>query len=248
MFKALKKFQIQLPLLLLLGTVLPLLAFGLISAELNRQALVNEIFRVKLHISRRGAEKITSVFDDLQHHMMIFSEFIDLSLLNREEQELQLSELLKDFPEVYGFSLLDGAGRELVRLSRDRVTLPGALSSLANDPLFIACRQGRKPVWGKVDAQDLGAIHQRLALPLLDPGSGQLTQVLLVKISLRPLFSEIEFIKLDQGGSIFVVNRSGLLLAHTDNSQVLARADFRQNPQVATFMQKKPVTPPRRYL
>ncbi|MBN2809659.1 MAG: response regulator, partial [Deltaproteobacteria bacterium] len=78
--------------------------------------------------------------------------------------------------------------------------------------------------------------------------SGQLTQVLLVTISLRPLLSEIEFIKVDQGGCIFVVNRSGLLLVHSDHSQVLARADFRQNPQVATFMQKKPVTPPRRYL
>ncbi|MBI3028087.1 MAG: HAMP domain-containing protein [Candidatus Rokubacteria bacterium] len=180
-------------------------------------------------VAGRAADQIQEFMD---HQIAELTAATELGRLWRERPGSQkeiLYRLLKLAPTVQEVRLADAGGRVVSRLARHRVYTGADLgASVEADPGF------RRAVAGEVYVGDV--FHGATAEPMVRVGvpikftATDIRGVLLAEINLKTLWDPIADLTVGRGGSAFVVDRVGRLIAHRDYSRVLLGVSLADHP------------------
>ena len=144
-----------------------------------------------------------------------------------EEWRFDLVRLTHQVPPIMEFTKIDASGRERLRVSRVAPDVVNSLADLSGEAPFVGAVSS-KVYYGPVDFRVGSEPYMTLALAGVRREAG----VSVVTVNLKFIRDVITQLKLGTGGRAYVVDASGRLLAHSDLTPVLSRADFSQLPHV----------------
>lgn len=144
-----------------------------------------------------------------------------------EEWRFDLVRLTHQVPPIMEFTKIDASGRERLRVSRVAPDVVNSLADLSGEAPFVGAVSS-KVYYGPVDFRVGSEPYMTLALAGVRRDAG----VSVVTVNLKFIRDVITQLKLGTGGRAYVVDASGRLLAHSDLTPVLSRADFSQLPHV----------------
>jgi signal transduction histidine kinase/CheY-like chemotaxis protein len=144
-----------------------------------------------------------------------------------DEWRFDLVRLLHQEPPIMEFTKIDASGRERLRVSRVAPDVVNSLADLSGGTPFVGAVSS-KVYYGPVDFRVGSEPYMTLALAGVRRDAG----VSVVTVNLKFIRDVILQLKLGAGGRAYVVDAGGRLLAHSDLTPVLRRADFSQLPHV----------------
>src|SRR5258708_2662526 len=146
----------------------------------------------------------------------------------------ELRSLLKNVPAIRDVVALGLDGREQLRLSRIRPSLPDARADHASDPAFVAAKSGQTYFGPVIFPPDSFEPRIVIAAPI-EPFRGEVIGVLSAEVNVRYVWDVVQEIKVGESGYAYVVSATGALVAHPDLHLVLQRKDLSDSPQVAAL-------------
>jgi signal transduction histidine kinase/CheY-like chemotaxis protein len=144
-----------------------------------------------------------------------------------EEWRFDMVRLLHQVPPITEFTKIDGLGRERLRASRVAPDVVNSLVDLSSEPAFVGA-VAHKVYHGPVEFRVGSEPYMTLALAGVRREAG----VSVVTVNLKFIREVISRLNLGPGGRAYVIDAGGRLLAHSDLTMVLSRADFSELPQV----------------
>ncbi|SDR44387.1 Signal transduction histidine kinase [Rhizobiales bacterium GAS113] len=151
-----------------------------------------------------------------------------------DEWRFDLVRLLHQVPPITEFTKIDASGRERLRVSRVAPDVVNSLADLSNEAPFVGALSS-KHYYGPVDFRVGSEPYMTLALAGLRHDAG----VSVVAINLKFIRDVISRLNLGAGGRAYVVDANGRLIAHSDLTPVLSRADFSQLPHVRAALARR---------
>jgi class 3 adenylate cyclase len=146
-----------------------------------------------------------------------------------QQRRIDFLRLLRQAPQITEISYLDRRGREQLLVSRLSIDVVESGKDYGNDPKFQeALSEGRyfSRVYFRRDSEPY------LSLSLRD--RGREVGVTIAEVNLKFVWDLISQIDVGGSGRAFVVDSSGLLIAHPDISLVLGKTDLSGARQVTT--------------
>ena len=156
-----------------------------------------------------------------------------------EEWRFDLVRLTHQVPPIMEFTKIDASGRERLRVSRVAPDVVNSLADLSGEAPFVGA-VANKVYYGPVDFRVGSEPYMTLALAGVRRDAG----VSVVTINLKFIRDVISQLKLGTGGRAYVVDAAGRLLAHSDLTPVLSRADFSQLSHVHAALAGKSTAAP----
>jgi len=153
-----------------------------------------------------------------------------------EQRRLDYVRLLKQVPAITEVSLLDGAGREQLRLSRLAMDVVGSQADLSRDPRFTEAKTGRL-YYGPVYFRKESEPYMTLAVK----GSGKAGGVTVAEVNLKFIWDVVSQIRIGRAGKAFVVDGQGTLIADPDIGLVLQKTSLAGLEQVKAALAGAPV-------
>jgi signal transduction histidine kinase len=138
-----------------------------------------------------------------------------------EQRRFDFIRLQRQVPAITEVSLLDGSGREQLRISRLAMDVAGSRADFSNEPRFKEARAGRV-YYGPVYFRKESEPYMTLAVA----GSGPDGGVIAVDVNLKFIWDVVSQIKIGRAGQAFVVDGQGALIAHPDISLVLQKTNL----------------------
>jgi PAS domain S-box-containing protein len=127
-------------------------------------------------------------------------------------------------------TLMDKKGQERVKVSRYQVFRPSDLKNQSKSELFEVASKGQI-YYGPFYLTTYGIPTMAIAIPIREH-RGESFAVLSAKIHLKYLWDLLPQTLVSKGGSTYVVDKQGNLLAHSDMIQVLSGLKVRHLPMV----------------
>ena len=125
--------------------------------------------------------------------------------------------VLRQVPAITDLALLDGTGREQLRVSRLSLDEVGSQLDFSNDPKFVEAQVGkpyRSPVYFRGGSEPYMTISLR----------ARNANVSVAEVNLKFIWDVVSQIKVGEHGQAYVVDGRGRLIAHPDISLVLRNA------------------------
>lgn len=144
-----------------------------------------------------------------------------------EQRALDGRRLLRQVPAIAELALLDGEGRERLRISRQAMDEIGSNADFSTDDKFKAA-VANKVYYGPV-------YFRRGTEPFITvamAGARRDTGVSVAEVNLTHIWDVVNQIRVGRGGRAYVVDAQGRLIAHPEISLVLRYTDFSQLAQV----------------
>ena len=144
-----------------------------------------------------------------------------------EQRRLDYLRLLKQVLPITEVSLLDGTGREQLRISRLAMDVAGSQADLSRDPRFTEAKAGRfyyGPVYFRKESEP----YMTLAVA----GSGKAGGVTVAEVNLKFIWDVVSQIRIGRAGKAFVVDGQGTLIADPDIGLVLQKTSLAGLEQV----------------
>lgn len=158
-----------------------------------------------------------------------------LDTASPEEQKLTLERLLGKESSFRQLVLLDTQGQELQRASRLSKALPEQVMEYNENELFSKVSQKEmyvSPVYvDKIASEPMMVI----AVPVTDI-FGKFGGALIAEVNLKFIWDLVNGIKVGEGGSAYVVDKSGRLIAFRDVSRVLKGENLAYLEEVSNFV------------
>jgi GAF domain-containing protein/HAMP domain-containing protein len=151
-----------------------------------------------------------------------------------EEQRLLSLLLMKNDPSFSEIAVLDSHGMELLKFSETQVYLRSDLRDRSASALFLTAARGqvfRGPVFTSNRAEP----HVTLAVPLKQ-GPQKVEGVLIAQTNLKFLWEVVREAEFGHRGYAYLVNETGLLIAHADPSLVLKYPSLHGVNKVRQFL------------
>ncbi|MCI0542037.1 MAG: HAMP domain-containing protein [Verrucomicrobiales bacterium] len=145
------------------------------------------------------------------------------------QRRLDFLRLLRQTPAISEIAYVDGSGQEQLLVSRLEIDVVGSGKYYGEDPKFYRARtDGRyfSPVYFRSESEPYLSLGLR--------GHGRDKGVTIAEVNLKFVWDVISRIGVGRGGSAFVVDSNGLLVAYRDISLVLRKTDLSTLPQVAS--------------
>jgi two-component system, NtrC family, sensor kinase len=143
-----------------------------------------------------------------------------------DRQSLDLWRMvLRQVPAITDLALLDGAGREQLRVSRLNLDAVGSQVDFSKDPKFLEAELGRpyrSPVYFRGGSEPYMTISLR----------ARNASVSVAEVNLKFIWDIVSQIKVGEHGQAYVVDGEGRLIAHPDISLVLRNMDLSNLAQV----------------
>jgi two-component system NtrC family sensor kinase len=143
-----------------------------------------------------------------------------------DQQSLDLWRMvLRQVPAITDLSLLDGAGRERLRVSRLSLDEVGSQLDFSKDPKSLEAQAGRpyrSPVYFRGGSEPYMTISLR----------ARNASVSVAEVNLKFIWDVVSQIKVGEHGQAYVVDGQGRLIAHPDISMVLRNTDLSNLAQV----------------
>lgn len=146
---------------------------------------------------------------------------------NPEQRHLEALRLLRQVPSVTELRLIDDNGREQVKVSRLAKDEVGTGIDRSRDADYLAALE-HKTHYGSVRFRSGSEPY----LPIALRGERRAAGVVIAEIDLRFVWDVVNAIEVGAGGSAFVVDANGRLIAHPDMSLVLRAPDLEHLPHV----------------
>jgi len=215
---------------ILLATI-PLAIAGFSIIQIYQNDLKKSVIGTEEMKARMVVERTEAVLENITG--------ILLSLANEEHFKKNISSsyakdhlmsLLYRNRYLMELTLLDGKGKEILKVSEYRVIGPSDLTSQSKSEMFGVTSKGRiyygdfKPTTGVLPTL-------MIAVPIINH-NGQTIGVLSGEIHPRYLWNLIPQTQTGKRGSTYVVNQEGTLVAHPDIGRVLLGLNMRHLPMV----------------
>jgi signal transduction histidine kinase/putative methionine-R-sulfoxide reductase with GAF domain/HAMP domain-containing protein len=185
-------------------------------------------------LAQRIADQIDEFLDKRIGELLMAVEIGRFWENEKNRQKGALYRLLKLDPLVHEVSVADREGREVLRLSRTRVSSDADLVSLKGEEKFQQSIQGKVYI-GKVYHAPTNEPFVTLAVPIKFTAT-DIRGVVAAEVSLKMLWDSISHIKVGKSGHAFVVDQEGKLIAHSDFSKVLLELNMAHLQEVKEFL------------
>lgn len=197
------------------AVLLPILVGGASEAWFgyrDQRARLNDVLKAESQrASSRIQDFIGAIRDDLGWAVQLAWEDADDDL-----HKLDALRLLRQVPAIATITLVDGAGRERVFVSRLGFNRMGAHTDLSADPAVVGVRAAK--VWyGPVTFERGSEPYMTLSVA----GSRAAAGVAIAQTNLKLIWDVVSGIKIGETGRAFVLDGKGRLIAHPDLSLVL---------------------------
>lgn len=193
----------------------PLLVSGLAEAWLDyrtQRALVDDRLRLE---ARVAAGDIGAFLDGIRDQLG-WAVQLPWTEANAEAHRVDALRLLQRLPAAMGIVLVDGDGRERLRVSRIERDVVDSDRDLGAEPAVLGARAAG--VWyGPVTLNRGSEPYMEIALA----GSRRAAGVVVAEINLKLIRDVVSAIRFGAGGSAFVVDGTGRLIGHSDLDRVL---------------------------
>ncbi|MBI4013152.1 MAG: GAF domain-containing protein [Candidatus Rokubacteria bacterium] len=144
-----------------------------------------------------------------------------------EQRRFDFLRLLRQVPAVTEISLLSGAGREQLKVSRLAMDVLGSQADFSRDPRFLEAKPGASyfgPVYFRKESEPY--------ISIAIAGRGDEAGVTVAEVNLKFIWDVVSQIKVGRAGHAYVVDTRGHLIAHPDISLVLQKTDLSGLAQV----------------
>ncbi len=206
-------------LVLFLAVVVPLAANGISEAWLgyrDQRARLDQLLGVE---AGSAASKIQGFLDGITNQLgwlvqLPWGEEPD------ERRRIDAPRLLRQVPAIVGLTLVDGAGRERLYVSRIGLNRTESRTDRSGEPAVLGARAAR--IWyGAVSYYRGSEPYLTVAISGNRPSVG----IVVAEVNLKLIWDVISSIKVGEKGYAFVLDAPGRLVAHPDISLVLRGAD-----------------------
>lgn len=183
--------------------------------------------RLQQEQARAAADKIGE-FIRLIETQLAWTVVLPWNASSAEERRLDGLRLMRQVPAIAELALLDDKGGEQLRMSRLAVDAVGSGIDRSGEPLFRLAREHsvfRGPVYFHRESEP----HMVISVAGPRTGSG----VGLATVNLKLIWDVVLRINAGDSGVAYVVDGTGRLIAHPDQSLVLKGTNFERLPQVS---------------
>jgi signal transduction histidine kinase len=156
-----------------------------------------------------------------------FATLPQIDAADAETRRLEFLKLLRQAPEITDIAQLDGAGREVVAVSRLGMDAIGSRRDRSGESAFREARRSRTwfgPVYFRKETEPYLTIAMRTGA---DDGP-----VTLADVNLKFIWDVVSRIRIGERGKAYVVDRAGYLVADPDIGLVLRKTNLSQLPHV----------------
>ncbi|MBI4573550.1 MAG: GAF domain-containing protein [candidate division NC10 bacterium] len=226
------------------GIALVLVSGGLITSggvELyfRYRESVESIGTLQREMAQGAAFKIQQFVRDIEKTLRASTQTKEIVAAGLTEAfRFELIKLLRTAPAITEAAALDGMGRERVKVSRVRTTLPEDLADRSSAEAFVRARGGKSyfsPIYFVRDSEP----YMTMAVPI-EPLAGDVLGVLIAEVNLKYIWEVVSGINVGQAGYAYVVSAEGDLIAHPDISFVLEKRNLRDLGQVKAALAGTP--------
>lgn len=206
-----------------------LLAGGAIEAYYSYQENKAMLLRVQREKAIAAASAIRQFFNEIESQLIwsMHSSFLSGDE-GVQQRRIDFLRLLRQSPAIAQISLLDPAGKERIRASRQSRDVVGSGADYSQDPKFTQA---------KVKKLRVGHVYfKRQSEPYVAvsmAGPKKPASITAAEIDLTFIRDVVSRLNVGRAGRAFVVDSRNLLIAHPDMSLVLRKTDLSALPQVA---------------
>ena len=207
-------------------SIIPLFMVSYKLMGINRDFLEDELLALHSQLANSAAEEISNTMSNILGNLELVAKAQGgSSPLRKEERERSLIFYLDQYPEIIRLTQYSTGGRQLARVFRvgqskipplGEDILTSAVTEAASGKTYLS----RPVVLGGSPVPVLA-----MSMPVYGP-SGDIKSVLLGEVSLKKVQQTIERINIRRQGNAYVVDRSGLLIAHQDLERVSRSEDM----------------------
>lgn len=183
--------------------------------------------RIQSEQAEAGAARISQFLREIEGQMQ-WTTHLPWSVADVDERRLDVLRLLRQVPAITEIALLDGDGREQLKVSRLSRDIVGANTDRSSETPFVAA-SSHKIYHSAVYFRDESEPFMTIALagPRRDAG------VVVAEVNLTFIWDVVWQIKVGQRGQAYVIDGLGRLIAHPDISLVLKRSELATAPVAA---------------
>ncbi len=205
-----------------------LLASGAMETYFSYQENKEILLRLQKEKAIAGANIIQRFVKEIENQMgwTMHGAFL-AGPMALAQRRIDFLRLLRQAPAITEISLLDGGGKEALRVSRLRLNVVGSGKDFSTDPKFTAAKAGKRyfsPVYFRQQSEPYMTLS--LADPSPSPG------VTVAEVNLKLIWDEIFRIRAGKAGHAYIVDSAGFLISHPDIGLVLRRTSFAGLTQV----------------
>lgn len=201
---------------------LVLLTAGIVEIYFSYHETKSALLRVQREKAKAAAATISQFMKEIESQM---SWTLHTPYLRApsplKQRKIDFLRLLRQAPQITEIAFVNNSGREELFVSRLSIDAVKSGKDYEEDPRFLrALFKGRyfSPVYFRRDSEPY------LSLSLRD--RGQDVGVTVVEVNLKFVWDLVSQIDVGRGGRAFVVDSSGLLIAHPDISLVLSKKNL----------------------
>jgi CheY-like chemotaxis protein len=225
MFAFIRQIKFQLPFILLLAAMLPLLGFSLFSLQLVRSDHLATQNRANLRTASQAAALIEQSIDLQLKNLTVTADNLALSDLSAQDAEWVLLTILKQHKEIRSLTLLTAQKKEQVRVAVDQIYTDQMLHDRAQDAQLAKIERGQPFVTAPIFNDGIGYTF-KMVLPLFDPVDRQLAAILEAELLTETILSSASQTRIGQKSFLSVIDTRGQIIAHPDPSVILSQSHF----------------------
>ncbi len=218
--------QARLTLFFICLAAIPSLIVGIVLAWGNYVVQQRQALELQREVARRVSAQVSAFFEKLESQFRGVGESEGLPKLERKRQIAILSALRHQSRDVFDeLTLLDKDGRELVQLTRLRLTPVLGDRSRADE--FIYPKTRGRIYYSPIDFEEAtGEPLITVALPVYDFRTGGFQGVLAARVRIKRVWELIASIPVSRGQDVYIVDVNGRVIAHRNPSVVLRNTNF----------------------
>jgi len=231
-----RRLMLQLILIMLLISLVPLVISDSNLVKLNEEYLENDLLGSHAKRARQAAEEVSSYLKNTIEKLEIIAR---LQPLTRSFSDLQNYQLLVFFLEEYkdliSISLLDDEGT-----TKAEVVRPGLGSALQEEraalrePVMAEALEGKVYVSDPLGIPEKNASLVTIGLPIFS--GNHVSGVLMADMSLKRIWEIIERITIRRSGEAYLVDRQGRLIAHKDRQRAIHQESMKDEEIVGKYL------------
>lgn len=203
-----------------------LLANSLVDATIRYRDTKAVAVRLQAEKAEAAAQRIDLFVAEIERQVG-WTTHAQWALGSVEQRRFDFVRLLRQVPAITELIQIDGAGREVLRVSRIAMDVVDAGTDFSKDPRFI--EPSPRQIWfSEVYFRKESEPYLTMSMAR----SGRNSGVTVAEVNLKLIWDVITSIKAGRDGYAFVVDRRGRLVAHPDISLVLQNTDLSSLPQV----------------
>ncbi len=204
-----------------------LLASGLIEIYFSYQENKAALVAIQREKALAAASRIEQFIKEIERQVAWASQPQIGVRATLDQRRFDFLRLLRQVLAVTEISLLDGSGREQLKVSRLAMDVVGSQADFSQDPKFLQAKPGTTyfgPVYFRKESEPYMTISVA--------GRGDEAGVTVAEVNLKFIWDVVSQIKIGKAGHAYVVDVGGHLVAHPDISLVLQKTNLAGLPQV----------------